>query len=285
MIKLIAAFVAIALVGWLIVGEVRRRFFADLKSPERRAQLWERLYGWDWQDHSANNYGYAPSALDHPEKFQLELYRALFAMSDGLLAPGARMLEVSCGRGGGLAYLAQERGKAIVATGLDLSAHAINAAQRMHPDIPNLTFVRGSAIALPFDAETFDVVLNVEASHEYPDFDAFLAEVRRVLRPGGLLLHCNARTAAQSPGILESFEKAGFKGEIRDITAHVAEACRLDSARRAALLRRAVPRFERALIGRWLGNYAALEGSRKFEQFQSGSRGYFMSCLRMTDPA
>ncbi len=206
-------------------------------------------------------------------------------MSDGLLAPDARVLEVSCGRGGGLAYLARERGEAIVATGLDLSAHAINAAQQMHRDIPNLSFIRGSALALPFDAASFDVVLNVEASHEYPDFDAFLAEVRRVLAPGGLLLHCNARTAAQSPAILASFEKAGFTGEIRDITANVAEACRLDSGRRAALLRRAVPRFERALIGRWLGNYAALEGSRKFEQFQSGARGYFMSCLRVSNSA
>lgn len=284
MVKILATLIVIAFVGWLLARQLRSRFLADLKSPERRAQLWERLYGWDWQEHSTNNYGYAPSTLDHPEKFQLELYSKLFAMSDGLIGDNARVLEVSCGRGGGLAHLSRERQGSIVATGLDLSAQAIDAAQHLHRDNPKLSFVRGSALALPFEAASFDVVLNVEASHEYPEFDAFLHEVRRVLRPRGLLLHCNARTAAQSPRILEAFEKAGFEGEMRDITANVAEACRLDSARRSELLRSAVPRFERALIGRWLGNYAALDGSRKFTQFQSGSRGYYMSCLQVLEP-
>jgi ubiquinone/menaquinone biosynthesis C-methylase UbiE len=38
---------------------------------------------------------------------------------------------------------------------------------------------------LPFPDESFDAVINVEASHAYPQLSRFLGEVARVLHPGG----------------------------------------------------------------------------------------------------
>ena len=53
--------------------------------------------------------------------------------------------------------------------------------------------MHGNAESLPFADESFDAVINVEASHGYPDFPRFLAEVARVLRPGGHFLYADFR--------------------------------------------------------------------------------------------
>jgi ubiquinone/menaquinone biosynthesis C-methylase UbiE len=53
--------------------------------------------------------------------------------------------------------------------------------------------VHGDAENLPFLDESFDAVLNVEASHAYPHFNRFLSEMVRVLRPGGHFLYVDFR--------------------------------------------------------------------------------------------
>jgi SAM-dependent methyltransferase len=45
--------------------------------------------------------------------------------------------------------------------------------------------------------ESFDAVINVEASHCYPSLPRFLAEVARVLRPGGHFLYADVRRCHQ----------------------------------------------------------------------------------------
>jgi ubiquinone/menaquinone biosynthesis C-methylase UbiE len=49
-----------------------------------------------------------------------------------------------------------------------------------------LDFVQGDAQNLHFPDQSFDAVINVEASHIYPNFERFLGEVARVLRPEGI---------------------------------------------------------------------------------------------------
>jgi SAM-dependent methyltransferase len=259
----------------------RRRFRRELRSIEARARLWDRLYGWDWGEQSTNNYGYAPAEGDHPERFQLQVYREMMAMAEstGSLPSKIRLLEVSCGRGGGIAEIAAGRAGAIEATGLDLSPAAIARARVAHARVPGLRFVTGTALDLSFPGGAFDVVLNVEASHEYGDLDRFFAEVGRVLAPGGFFLHCDSRMEEKAPALFEALGRAGFEGTTRDVTANVAEACRLDSGRREKLLKERVPPLEALLAGKWLRNYAAPVGTPKYEQFRTGRRRYYFSCL------
>jgi len=101
------------------------------------------------------------------------------------------VLEASCGHGGGASYLVRTLHPASY-TGLDLNPAGIEFARNRH-HLPNLDFVEGNAEELPFADETFDAVLNVEASHLYPHFPKFLAEVARVLRPGGHFLYTDFR--------------------------------------------------------------------------------------------
>lgn len=51
--------------------------------------------------------------------------------------------------------------------------------------ITNVRLVHGTAVALPFPQGSFDIVINIESSHMYPDWSAFACSVARVLRIGG----------------------------------------------------------------------------------------------------
>lgn len=151
---------------------------------------------WDQDDVVFLNWGYEEdppmrlplSAEDEKNRYGIQLYHRTATQID---LGGKTVLEASCGHGGGAAYLTKTLGPASY-TGLDFNPRGVEFAQRRHR-LPGLNFVHGDAEDLPFPAESFDVVLNVEASHAYPRFDRFLDEVVRVLRPGGHFLYVDFR--------------------------------------------------------------------------------------------
>jgi ubiquinone/menaquinone biosynthesis C-methylase UbiE len=142
------------------------------------------------------NYGYEedpPMALplaasDEPHRFFIQLYHRTASQVD---LSGKRVLEVSCGHGGGASYIARTLHPASY-TGLDLNPAGIEFCRERH-NLAGLDFLHGDAENLPFGDEAFDAVVNVEASHLYPHFSRFLAEVVRVLRPGGHFLYADFR--------------------------------------------------------------------------------------------
>jgi len=79
-------------------------------------------------------------------------------------------------------------------TGLDLNPASIDKCRERHR-LPGLDFMQGDAQSLAFPDESFDALVNVEASHQYPDLAKFLSEVARVLRPGGHFLYSDSRRA------------------------------------------------------------------------------------------
>src|ERR1700733_770459 len=137
------------------------------------------------------NYGYeeAPAmgiplvAGDERDRACIQLYHRVATQ---VPLAGKRILEVSCGHGGGASYLARTLRPARY-TGLDLNPSGIRFCQDRHR-VDGLSFMQGDAENLPFPDRTFDAVINVEASHCYPHFPRFLSEVARVLKPGGLFL-------------------------------------------------------------------------------------------------
>jgi SAM-dependent methyltransferase len=152
---------------------------------------------WDAEDVVLLNYGYEEdppmglplAASDEPNRSCIQLYHRTATQAD---VSGKQVLEVSCGHGGGASYVVRTLRPASY-TGLDLNADAIAFCQKRH-SLPGLDFVHGDAQSLPFADESFDAVINVEAAHGYPDFPRFLAEVARVLRPGGRFLYADFRS-------------------------------------------------------------------------------------------
>ena len=94
---------------------------------------------------------------------------------------GRRILDAGCGAGP-LTALLRDRGARM--TGLDGSPAMIDLArQRLGGDVP--LHVHDLAQPLPFAADSFDDVVSSLVLHYLEDWDAPLAEIRRVLRPGG----------------------------------------------------------------------------------------------------
>jgi SAM-dependent methyltransferase len=144
------------------------------------------------------------------------------------------LVDVGCGRGGGLAALARYAGLR-TGVGVDQSRDHVAFCRAHAPD--GIRFKTGSALDLPFRARSVDVVVSVESSHGYADMAAFLGEVCRVLRAGGVLLFADVRPAGALAAVLDlELRRSELAMLARDdITARVAKACALDARRFATL--------------------------------------------------
>ena len=100
------------------------------------------------------------------------------------LCRGKDVLDVASGEGYGAALLAQVARSVV---GVELVPEVVCHATKSYP-APNLWFLAGDARDLPFTAGAVDVVVSFETIEHMVEQDRFLAEVRRVLRPGGLLI-------------------------------------------------------------------------------------------------
>jgi ubiquinone/menaquinone biosynthesis C-methylase UbiE len=94
---------------------------------------------------------------------------------------GGRVLEIGCGNGRGLRLLVERLGAAQV-YGIDLDPRQLRRARRRAGCATVLT---ASAHRLPFPDASFDAVFDFGVLHHVPLWQAAVAEIRRVLQPGG----------------------------------------------------------------------------------------------------
>lgn len=111
------------------------------------------------------------------------------------LRPGERLLDLGAG-GGRHAFEAMRRGALVTAVDADGAEvkDAVGMMAALHAEDPAVTSsggrgagVRGDALALPFPDGVFDRVIAAEVLEHIPDDEAALAELARVLRPGGTI--------------------------------------------------------------------------------------------------
>lgn len=135
------------------------------------------------------------------------------AKADGWLGPVGTAIDIGCGLGTEIAYLAAQGWSAI---GVDLSAAAVGQAKREHA---GASFARADALALPFASGVFDLALDRGCFHylSATQWGQYAAAVRRVLRPGGRLL---LRACLTSQGVRNHVTESGvaeaFTGWIID---------------------------------------------------------------------
>ena len=116
------------------------------------------------------------------------------------LQSGQRLLDVGCGPGTVTTGLARAVAPGLV-TGLD-AAPDVLAAARQHAaetGLANLEFVEGDVYDLNHPDETFDIVYANQLLQHLSDPVDALREIRRVLRPGGLLAVRDADYATMQP--------------------------------------------------------------------------------------
>jgi SAM-dependent methyltransferase len=107
-------------------------------------------------------------------------------LREAKIEEGSTVLDLACASGIFARTFARiaKQGRVV---GLDLSLPMVELATRKAADhgLENLTYLRGTAQELPFEAATFDVVNCCGALHLFPDVSQALQEIGRVLKPGG----------------------------------------------------------------------------------------------------
>lgn len=112
----------------------------------------------------------------------------LTAMTEVLAARRPEhLLDLGCG-GGHVSFHAAPLARQVTAYDLSQDMLATVARAAATRDLANITTRQGPAEHLPFDANSFDCVVTRYSAHHWRDVPAALAEMRRVLRPGGQLL-------------------------------------------------------------------------------------------------
>lgn len=100
------------------------------------------------------------------------------------LVSGKLVVDIACGEGYGSALLAK---KAMQVTGIDLDPAIIDYAQKKYQR-KNLSFMQGSILQIPLDDHVADIVVSFETLEHVGDHEKVFAEIKRILKPGGLLI-------------------------------------------------------------------------------------------------
>ena len=148
-----------------------------------------------------------PSQEEHPEvtaaprsaeEAVLHLVHRKAYETAAARARGLRVLDVGCNNGYGTRALAAEAASVV---GVDVSPALI--ARAIATGVPdNVEFRRVDGGALPFEDGAFDLVTSFQVIEHVEDTDAFLREIRRVLKPGGGALFTTPNAAVRlDPGM------------------------------------------------------------------------------------
>jgi SAM-dependent methyltransferase len=243
----------------------------------KRNEIWKDWYNRLISQMSDNyynflNYGYLGSeSIDLPPSDEaVRIFLELYQVTLGNVSlKGKDVLDISSGMGRGASWVARTHNPASL-VGMDISSEAISLCDRKYHDQQNLSFTIGDAESIPFPDSSFDVVYNVEASHCYTNFNAFVREVFRVLRPGGFFCWSDFHSCAKMRDIESVFTDSGFELESSlDITEGVLRS--LDFVKQGISRETEVKRII------WATDIDSLESV--VQEFSSGERSYHCCCL------
>ena len=123
-------------------------------------------------------------------------HRSRYRFAARLATEGQRVLDVACGAGFGLEML-KEAGACPL--GVDYDAAALADVRHRSRKPEHYTLVRADATQLPFEDQAFELVVSFETIEHVTDAQAFVHEIRRVLRARGKLVLSTPNRAFGAP--------------------------------------------------------------------------------------
>lgn len=156
-------------------GITKRDYLARVNDPDfpkAKAADLAKKFGYDYWDGDRRicygGYNYMPGRWKPVAEALINYYG---------ISPGDRVLDIGCGKGFQMKEL-QMACEGIEVVGVDISKYA---KENAHPDVKNNIYL-GSAANLPFDSNSFDLVLSINTIHTLYCYDMFNAftEIERV---------------------------------------------------------------------------------------------------------
>jgi ubiquinone/menaquinone biosynthesis C-methylase UbiE len=153
---------------------------------------------------------------------QLFFFAPAHRMLLGALSPGdQRILDIGCGTGIFASRVLEHLPGAHV-WGLDLSDGMLQRSRaRCHAAPGRLHLVRGNSERLPFSDNSFDVVTCAHSFHHYPCQDRVVAEMHRVLRPGGGLFIIDGDRDRLWGHLLYDILVVSVEGQVRHVPSRI----------------------------------------------------------------
>jgi cyclopropane fatty-acyl-phospholipid synthase-like methyltransferase len=163
-----------------------RKLVAYFEDTKRDYRLW-----WMTSTALAMHFGFYDEKTRHHAEALVNMNRELATRAG--LQGGDRVLDAGCGVGGSAIWLAKELGARVVGVNVvpgDVERGRRYARRRNVADL--VTFDLQDMTRTNFPDESFDVVWAIESVCHVPDKREFLAEARRLLKPGGRLVIADA---------------------------------------------------------------------------------------------
>jgi ubiquinone/menaquinone biosynthesis C-methylase UbiE len=155
---------------------------------------------------------------DEKNRYFIQLYDHVISKVDLYYKD---ILEVSSGRGGGASYINRYYAPKTY-TGIESSKNLVNFCNSYYSE-PGLSFIKASEKDIPFENESFDVVINIGNARFYDDLPQFLNEVYRVLRKNALFVFADFIEKNQLETVKHNLRMAGFTIEHKcDISKNIA---------------------------------------------------------------
>ncbi|CAF1398930.1 unnamed protein product [Adineta steineri] len=227
------------------------------------------------------NYGYADMDEyidDHTGYYSRKLYEQVLANAT---LTNQNILEINCGRGAGAAWCVHTHASHSY-TGIDPSQDVINLCQRLYSTPPRLSFVVANATKhLPFENESIDIILCIQATHAFGEpiaITQFANEVVRVLRPNGYLLWCDfcyMNGSSTSVYDLIGNDELIIEEKI-NITKNVLHALDIQNKSRTDFIQRYIQPEEQEHFRQ----FAGLPGTQIYEDMSEGRSQYWRVVFR-----
>jgi demethylmenaquinone methyltransferase / 2-methoxy-6-polyprenyl-1,4-benzoquinol methylase len=115
------------------------------------------------------------------------------------LKPGDSVLDVCTGTGDLAAILSGMVGRDGKVTAIDFSEEMLEIARDKYKNIDNISWVQGDALALPFEDNQFDGVIVSFGLRNVASVPGALAEMARVVRPGGWVVNLDTASDCKNP--------------------------------------------------------------------------------------
>ncbi len=140
-----------------------------VETHSEQAELFAERYSTIVDDPYANCFRYS--------RYQLDRWLDRVIPQDGT---GLKMLDLGCGTG---YHMANYRRRGFEMTGVDGSAEMLKEARQINPEIE---FHQSDVTDVPLESGQFDFVVSIEVIRYLPQPKAYISEIERLLKPGGV---------------------------------------------------------------------------------------------------